>query len=184
MIIDPEIEEKIIECDTLLLSIGLYPFNALLKQAGCEVNPRTKGSKVNQNLETSIKGIYSCGNVLHVHDLVDFVTLEGEKAGKCAAYDLIHHHKHIEKRIVVDAKGNLNYVLPNYIDVTKDLNEVSFSFRVKKPISKGRITFKDGDKVIKTITKMNLIPSEMVKVSLNNVDFNEIATIDVSVEEF
>ena len=176
--------EKIIECDTLLLSIGLYPFNALLKQAGCEVNPRTKGSKVNQNLETSIKGIYSCGNVLHVHDLVDFVTLEGEKAGKCAAYDLIHHHKHVEKRIVVDVKENLNYVLPNYIDVTKDLNEVSFSFRVKKPISKGRITFKDGDKVIKTITKMNLIPSEMVKVSLNNVDFNEIATIDVSVEEF
>ena len=114
--------EKIIECDTLLLSIGLYPFNALLKQAGCEVNPRTKGSKVNQNLETSIKGIYSCGNVLHVHDLVDFVTLEGEKAGKCAAYDLIHHHKHVEKRIVVDAKENLNYVLPNYIDVTKDLN--------------------------------------------------------------
>ena len=176
--------EKIIECDTLLLSIGLYPFNALLKQAGCEVNPRTKGSKVNQNLETSIKGIYSCGNVLHVHDLVDFVTLEGEKAGKCAAYDLIHHHKHIEKRIVVESKENLNYVLPNYIDVTKDLNEVSFSFRVKKPISKGRITFKDGDKVIKTITKMNLIPSEMVKVSLNNVDFNEISTIDVSVEEF
>ena len=176
--------EKIIECDTLLLSIGLYPFNALLKQAGCEVNPRTKGSKVNQNLETSIKGIYSCGNVLHVHDLVDFVTLEGEKAGKCAAYDLIHHHKHVEKRIVVDTKENLNYVLPNYIDVTKDLNEVSFSFRVKKPISKGRITFKDGDKVIKTITKMNLIPSEMVKVSLNNVDFNEISTIDVSVEEF
>ena len=176
--------EKIIECDTLLLSIGLYPFNALLKQAGCEVNPRTKGSKVNQNLETSIKGIYSCGNVLHVHDLVDFVTLEGEKAGKCAAYDLIHHHKHVEKRIVVDTKENLNYVLPNYIDVTKDLNEVSFSFRVKKPISKGRITFKDGDKVIKTITKMNLIPSEMVKVSLNNVDFNEMSTIDVSVEEF
>ena len=176
--------EKIIECDTLLLSIGLYPFNALLKQAGCEVNPRTKGSKVNQNLETSIKGIYSCGNVLHVHDLVDFVTLEGEKAGKCAAYDLIHHHKHVEKRIVVDTKENLNYVLPNYIDVTKDLNEVSFSFRVKKPISKGRITFKDGDKVIKTITKMNLIPSEMVKVSLNNVDFNEISTINVSVEEF
>ena len=70
--------EKIIECDTLLLSIGLYPFNALLKQAGCEVNPRTKGSKVNQNLETSIKGIYSCGNVLHVHDLVDFVSEEAE----------------------------------------------------------------------------------------------------------
>ena len=176
--------EKIIECDTLLLSIGLYPFNALLKQAGCEVNPRTKGSKVNQNLWTLIQGIYSCVNVLHVHYLVDFVTLEGEKAGKCAAYDLIHHHKHVEKRIVVEAKENLNYVLPNYIDVTKDLNEVSYSFRVKKPISKGRITFKDGDKVIKTITKMNLIPSEMVKVSLNNVDFNEISTIDVSVEEF
>ena len=121
--------EKIIECDTLLLSIGLYPFNALLKQAGCEVNPRTKGSKVNQNLETSIKGIYSCGNVLHVHDLVDFVTLEGEKAGKCAAYDLIHHHKHVEKRIVVDAKENLkinNISNVKFIcgDATKEINKI------------------------------------------------------------
>lgn len=175
--------EKIIECDTLLLSIGLYPFNALLKQAGCEVNPRTKGSKVNQNLETSIKGIYACGNVLHVHDLVDFVTLEGLKAGKCAAESLIHHHKHVLKRVVVDSKNNLNYVLPNYIDVDSHLESVDFSFRVKKPISKGKIVFKDGEKIVKSITKFNLIPSEMIRLSIKDIDYLSLNELTVEVEE-
>src|SRR5574344_2801903 len=76
---------QIIKCDTLLLSVGLYPFNVLLNNAGCKSSPRTKGAFVDQNDETSIDGVFSCGNVLHVHDLVDFVSEEGTLAGKNAA---------------------------------------------------------------------------------------------------
>ena len=76
--------KEYIKCDTLLLSVGLIPENELTTTMGCEIDNMTKGAFVNQNLQTSIEGVFSCGNVLHVHDLVDYVTLEGNKAAKSA----------------------------------------------------------------------------------------------------
>lgn len=176
-------KEEIIKCDCLLLSVGLYPFNTLLMQAGAEVNPKTKGAKVDQNLETSLPGTFSCGNVLHVHDLVDFVSEEGTRAGKNAALYIKNPNREILKKINVIPLNNLGYVLPNEIKVDKDLKEVSFAFRVRKPIKKGTILIKDGDKVLKRVVKPILIPSEMEKVVLKDVDFNLINEISVSVEE-
>lgn len=176
-------KEEIIKCDCLLLSVGLYPFNTLLMQAGAEVNPKTKGAKVDQNLETSLPGTFSCGNVLHVHDLVDFVSEEGTRAGKNAALYIKNPNREILKKINVIPLNNLGYVLPNEIKVDKDLKEVTFAFRVKKPIKKGTILIKDGDKVLKRVVKPILIPSEMEKVVLKDVDFNLINEISVSVEE-
>jgi NADPH-dependent 2,4-dienoyl-CoA reductase/sulfur reductase-like enzyme len=176
-------KEEIIKCDCLLLSVGLYPFNTLLMQAGAEVNPKTKGAKVDQNLETSLPGTFSCGNVLHVHDLVDFVSEEGTRAGKNAALYIKNPNREILKKINVIPLNNLGYVLPNEIKVDKDLKEVTFAFRVKKPIKKGTILIKDGDKVLKRVVKPILIPSEMEKVVLKDVDFNSVNEISVSVEE-
>ena len=176
-------KEQIIKCDCLLLSVGLYPFNVLLKDAGAEVNLRTKGAKVDNNLETSIDGVFSCGNVLHVHDLVDFVSEEGALAGKNAALYIKNPNREVIKTINVNPLNNLGYVLPNIIIVTKDLNEVIFSFRVKKPIKKATILIKDGDTILKKMVKPFIIPSEMEKVVLKDVDFNNINEISVSVEE-
>ena len=176
-------KEEIIKCDCLLLSVGLYPFNTLLMQAGAEVNPKTKGAKVDQNLETSLPGTFSCGNVLHVHDLVDFVSEEGTRAGKNAALYIKNPNREILKKINVIPLNNLGYVLPNEIKVDKDLREVTFAFRVRKPIKKGTILIKDGDKVLKRVVKPILIPSEMEKVVLKDVDFNSVNEISVSVEE-
>ena len=176
-------KEQIIKCDCLLLSVGLYPFNVLLKDAGAEVNLRTKGAKVDNNLETSIDGVFSCGNVLHVHDLVDFVSEEGALAGKNAALYIKNPNREVIKTINVNPLNNLGYVLPNIIKVTKDLNEVIFSFRVKKPIKEATILIKDGDTILKKMVKPFIIPSEMEKVVLKDVDFNNINEISVSVEE-
>lgn len=175
--------EQFIKCDTLLLSIGLYPFNTLLSNGGAKVNRETKGAYVDQNLETSIPNIFSCGNVLHVHDLVDFVSDEGEIAGKNAALLIKEGRKNYSKVLLTSHNENLGYVLPNEIKVYDSLSSVQFSFRVKRPIKKGEIVFKDGENIIKSVKKMDLIPSEMVRISLSDVDFVSFNEIKVEVKE-
>lgn len=172
-----------IECDTLLLSVGLYPYNVLLESVGCSTYNKTKGAFVDQNNETTVKGIYSCGNVLHVHDLVDFVSKESTKTGKNAALSILNEDKKIVKTIYTNALDNLGYLLPNMINIDSNLKEVDFSFRVKKPIKKGKLIFKDGDKVIKSLIKIDLIPSEMVNITLKDVNFLDLNEIDVMIEE-
>lgn len=175
--------EQIIKCDTLLLSVGLYPSNDLLKDAGAEFNPSSKGSKVYQNLETSIPGIFACGNVLHVHDLVDFVSEEGEIAGKNAAELILNGEKPVKNVINVSAGNNVLYVLPCAIKVSEPNEEINFSFRVRKPIPKGKIIFKNNGEVIKSMVKQFLIPSEMIKLSIKDFDLMNLENISVEVEE-
>ncbi len=176
-------KEEFISCDTLLLSVGLYPFNSLLKNSGAKVYLNTKGAFVDQNLETSLDSIYSCGNVLHVHDLVDFVSDESEIAGKNAANRIKYGKKEILTTIYTNNGDNLSYLLPNVIHVDKDLDSVLFSFRVKKPINKGKIRFFDQDKCIYEIVKNYLLPSEMQRILLKNADFLNLKSITVSIEE-
>ncbi len=175
--------ETFIKCDTLLLSVGLYPFNVLLQNAGCKLYRNTKGCEVNQNLETSIPGVFSCGNVLHVHDLVDYVVEEAEVAGKNAADLVINGRKEVIKDLKTSHNQLLGYLLPNHIEVTDSLNEVEFSFRVKKPIKKSYLYIKNNDQVIKKIMKLDLIPSEMVKIKLKDVDFKSFDNISIEIEE-
>ena len=175
--------KKRIECDTLLLSVGLYPFSNLIFNAGASQYVKTKGAFVDQNLETTIDGIFSCGNVLHVHDLVDFVSEESSKAGKCAADYILKSRGKLNKTIYTNALDNVSYLLPNMIKIYSNLEEVTFSFRVRKPMEKASILIKDGDRIIKKIIKMNLVPSEMIKVTLNNVHFLDFEEIDFMIEE-
>ena len=176
--------EQIIECDTLLLSVGLYPINTIFTEgAHGKIYGKTKGAFVDQNLETSVKGVFSAGNVLHVHDLVDFVSMEGEIAGKNAANLILNGRKDIIKVVEVSEANNVGYVLPNIINVTDSTDSVEFSFRVRKPMKKGEIIIREDDNVVKSIKAMDLLPSEMKKVTLKGVDFTSYNHLFVEVKE-
>ena len=174
--------EEFIKCDTLLLSIGLYPFNAMLKNSGAKVNLETKGAYVDQNLETSLDSIFSCGNVLHVHDLVDYVSLESEIAGKNAAKLVLEGRKKYDKVILTSHNENMSYLLPNEIKVYDSVENILFSFRVKKPISKAEILFKDENgNIVKKFNKVDLLPSEMVQLNVSDLPLNDINSLKVEV---
>lgn len=175
--------KKIIQCDALLLSVGLYPFINLLSNAGVKLYNETKGVYINQNYETSIKGIFVTGNSLHVHDLVDEVSKESIKVGKCASDYIKDINLKVNKIIFTHAKQNLLYLLPNEIEVTNSLKEVNFSFRVNKIINKGTIYIYNKNTIIKKIKKLYMTPSEMIFINLKDVDFNFIDEINVELVE-
>ena len=157
--------EEIIPCDTVLLCIGLIPENELSKKAGIELNPITNGPKVDNALETSVKGIFACGNVLHVHDLVDQVTKEAEDAGMYAA-EYAAEQKSAEAEISVVPEGLVRYTVPTKIasgrtPVTK------IKFRVGRPVKSAKIRITSGDQVIFESKKAKkFVPSIMENVNL------------------
>ena len=157
--------EEIIPCDTVLLSIGLIPENELSKKAGIELNPVTNGPKVDNALETSVKGIFACGNVLHVHDLVDQVTKEAEDAGMYAA-EYAAEQKSAEAEISVVPEGLVRYTVPTRIasgrtPVTK------IKFRVGRQVKSAKIRITSGDQVIFESKKAKkFVPSIMENVNL------------------
>ena len=157
--------EKVFEVDTLLLSVGLVPDNTLSFGAGIPLDPRTKGVKVNEYCESEMEGVFACGNVLHVHDLVDYVTAEGRKAGQGAVRYLKGELKDPDG-FVTTAGNNIGYVLPQRVDYPGKDKTVEFSFRVKAPCSDAKIVVSCGDTVIKTVKKQRLLPAEMEKVIL------------------
>lgn len=150
-------EEKI-DCDTLLLSVGLIPENELSEKAGVVINSLTNGPVVDNNLETSVPGVFACGNVLHVHDLVDNVTIEAETAGMKAANYVKWEIKADNKRKVICGE-RVRYTVPNYISSGEN-GTVKVSFRVKKPVN-GKIIFKIGNEKIYESKVSNLKPSKM-----------------------
>lgn len=155
--------EMEIECDTLILSIGLIPYIELLEKINCPTSS-TKGAIVNSLMESEIPGIFACGNCLHVHDVVDFVTDEGRLAGHGAALYIKEQLKETNK-IKVKAGNNINYVVPQYLNNDQD-EDVTFKFRVKKPLLNQRLVIKSYDEILYKIVKPVIIPSEMVMIKL------------------
>jgi NADPH-dependent 2,4-dienoyl-CoA reductase/sulfur reductase-like enzyme/CxxC motif-containing protein len=152
--------EKKIECDTLLLSVGLIPENELSKLAGIELCPIVGGPVVDENMQTSIPGIFAAGNVVHVHDLVDYVTLAGERAGLCAAKFVLGSMILSQRKIKVTPGENIRYVVPQYIS---DLKDVTLYMRVKSPAD--AVSIKVGEGLIEKRIK-NIKPSEMIKIDI------------------
>lgn len=175
--------EKIIKCDTLLLSVGLYPFNSMLKNAGCVVNKESKGSLVDQNLETSIEGIFSTGNVLHVHDLVDFVSEESERAGTNAAKYILNKLSEVKNIVNVSHSKNVSYLIPSIIKVREENENIIFSFRVRKNIKKATIILKNPAKVHYSVKKINLLPAEMIKINVKNLNLLDCKELSLEVIE-
>lgn len=154
--------------DTLLLSVGLIPSNPLLNQLQTKFDAKTKGPVVDSNYQTSTKGIFACGNSLHVHDLVDYVSEEGKLAGiKAAKY--IKNLLSEEEKIDLLPGNGLNYLLPSTLYVNS--GEVILKFRVKKPYGKSQIIIKNGNEVIKKINKLYLLPAEMQTITIDTNNY-------------
>lgn len=136
--------ERIVPCDTLLLSVGLIPENELSVAAGVELNPRTRGAVVDQSLQTGVPGIFACGNVLHVHDLADNVTTESERAGAAAAaYALGTDAGTVPScELTVSPAGIAGYALPGRITAVA---LTKLNFRVRRPVDAARVRILAGD---------------------------------------
>ena len=152
--------ERIVPCDTLLLSVGLIPENELSVAAGVELDPRTRGAVVDQSLQTGVPGIFACGNVLHVHDLADNVTTESERAGAAAAaYALGTGAGTVpDWELTVSPAGIAGYALPGRI-TTVTLTRLNF--RVRRPVDAARVRILAGDEELLTGKVRAFKPSVM-----------------------
>ncbi len=168
-----------IECDTLLLSVGLIPENELTKSCGISLERCTNGAKVDQNRETEIDGVFACGNVLHVHDLVDFVSEEGETAGKSAAKFL---NNELVKQVDIDIEtdGKIRYTVPQKI--TNLSGDVDVYFRVADIYKDVAINVFQGDNKIFSKKKKKVAPGEMEKITLKTSDLSKDANLKFNLE--
>mgnify|MGYP000473357176 CR=1 FL=1 len=154
------------DVDTILLSVGLIPENELTKQAGIEMDPRTKGAIVYENMETSIPGVFACGNVVHVHDLVDFVSGESETAGAAAAAYVQNGEIETETVLPLAAGEGIGYTVPQHIRLDGVQKSVSVSFRVRRNYGPSTITVRCGPNKIAAFKRERLAPGEMEHITL------------------
>lgn len=183
--------EEYYSCDTLLLSVGLIPENELSKEAGVELSPVTSGPVVNESLEPSIPGVFACGNVLHVHDLVDFVSEEAAAAGKNAARYILGNKEQIsgdaeEKAIPIVPTEGVRYTVPSHIRVDGMEEQLKVRFRVGAVYSKCYVSvYLDGERIIHKRRPV-MAPGEMEEVLLKKEELREhegLAQITVKIEE-
>ena len=158
--------EQYVECDTLLLSVGLIPENEIANAAHISMDPVTKGPYVNQMMETNISGIFACGNSVHVHDLVDFVTQSSKIAGKYAAlYAQNVDSVKEEKQIAIMPGNRVRYTVPQHISVPFE-DKTDIMFRVTDSYKNVTIKVYDGSKVLASKRKMVVRPGEMQTIEL------------------
>lgn len=173
--------ERYVSCDTLLLSVGLLPENELSRALSVEMDPVTGGPKVDEDRETSIPGVYACGNVLHVHDIVDFVSKESTIAGEAAARQIAADNgkeKAASKGAIIKAAGNVRYTVPQHASL---LAPFSIYCRVGQPQSEGQFVLKaligGEEKVILTRKFVRAVPSEMAEIPVGEKQLSEIRTV-------
>jgi len=172
------------DCDTVLLSVGLIPENELTKTANITIDPRTNGAVVFENMETSADGIFACGNVVHVHDLVDFVTAESQKAGKAAADYVLNGKKNHDDFITLANGNGIGYTVPQKIRRGADGAEIFF--RVRQLFGNAAITVTENNgALIAKFKREHLAPGEMEKITVPKVLLDKITSgnITVTVEE-
>ena len=153
------------DCDTLLLSVGLIPENELSREAGIELDKRTNGPVVYENMETSLSGVFACGNVLHVHDLVDYVSMEAAAAGRAAA-KYVQGNPTAGESISIHNGPNIGYTVPQRLH--PDAGDFELSFRVTVPMNNKTVTLRCGDRVIASAKRQKLLPAEMEKLRVKN----------------
>ncbi|MBP6062476.1 MAG: FAD-dependent oxidoreductase [Fusobacteriaceae bacterium] len=166
--------EKTYDVDTLLLSVGLIPENELSRQMGTELDRRTSGPFVNSRMETSIPGVFACGNVVHVHDLVDFVSAEGERAGKNAAEYIQGLVGETICQLNITNGAGITYTVPQVINLCEAPQNIEVFMRVNGVYKDKRIVVKCGDKEIVGYSRKHLAPGEMEKIMIPSKFLNEI----------
>ena len=174
--------EKEYKCDTLLLSVGLLPENELSKLANVELSRITNGPVVSDNLQTSVDGIFACGNVLHVHDLVDYVSSEATLAGRYAA-KYVKSNNDKKEYLNVETKDGVRYSVPQKIDVNNMDEKIIVRFRVANVYKDKRIVVLADDKEIKSIKKKVLAPGEMEQLYLTKEELKGVKKLCICLKE-
>jgi len=175
--------EKEFDVDTLLLSVGLIPENELSYNAGLEPDKRTNGLRVTESMETSVDGIFACGNVVHVHDLVDFVTQESKHAGFSAAKYIKGELKK-DKYVNINNGQNVNYTVPQRLNTEAVDDKVTVFMRVNNIYQDKALVVRCNDEVIAKFKRAHLAPSEMEKVVLSKVLLDKVkGDITISLED-
>ena len=176
--------ELVFDCDTLLLSVGLIPENELTRQAGIAIDPRTNGAVVYEDMETSMPGVFACGNVAHVHDLVDFVTAESQRAGAAAARYALAGAGEAGEALEVKNGGGVAYTVPQRIRPGRVERACTLFFRVNRVCGDSEIVVSSGERRIAAFRREHLAPGEMEQIVLPRVLLDRAeGEITVSVKE-
>ena len=171
--------ERFVPCDTLLLSVGLIPENELTREAGVRMDPVTGGALVDDTFMTSAPGIFACGNVLHVHDLVDWVSLEASEAGRCAA-SFVREGKDVSSGVVPVRPGQgVRYTLPQSVSGKRDF---TLSLRVTAPWRDRAVVIKSGEREVARKKIVRLHPAEMIRIEVAKESVAGRTPLEVSVE--
>lgn len=179
--------EEFVECDTVLLSVGLIPENELSNSIGIEIDKKTGGPIVDNSMSTNKNGFFACGNVVHVHDLVDFVTKESRIAGKNAAeYVLNKIYKKdntLHSNIKTLPGDGITYIVPQYINTTSN-EDINLFMRVKSIYTNQKLVVRCNNKILFEKKRVHMIPSEMQLINISNDLLSKIdGNIYISVEE-
>lgn len=178
--------EMFFDCDTVLLSVGLIPENELTRQAGIEMDRRTNGAVVYENMETSLPGVFACGNVVHVHDLVDFVTGESQRAGAAAARFARNGGAPAGRLLTLENREGVTYTVPQRIRLENVPKAAEVFFRVNRICGDSRILARDGTgRLLASYRREHLAPGEMEHIVLPRALLEKAAddTITISIEE-
>ncbi len=177
--------EEYYPCDTLLLSCGLIPENELTLGAGVSINNATNGPFVDDMLQTDVPGIFACGNVLHVHDLVDFVSEESGRAGHSAANYIKNGgcKANAEQIVKVSAGDGVRYTVPSTIDKANASDMIHLRFRVRGVYKGSSIVVKSGERELLRKKKKIMVPSEMEDVLIKPALLENVSEISVTIEE-
>ena len=157
-----------IKCDTLLLSVGLIPENELARGANVKMSNITRGAMVDDSYMTSVDGIFECGNVLHVHDLVDFVSIEAKKAGEAAVNYINKNDKNEYDKVEIKTDGKVRYVVPELLLKNNDYEPISLKLRVGNVFKNVKLEVVADDKVLVSRPKRVLTPGEMQSIDLKS----------------
>lgn len=173
------------DCDTILLSVGLIPENELTSEAGIEIDRRTSGAVVYENMETSIPGVFACGNVVHVHDLVDFVTGESQRAGAAAARYAQGGYDGEGRVLQIQNGDGVTYTVPQKIRMGQLEKSADLFFRVNRVCRESTIRVLSGSKQIAKYSRDHMAPGEMEHILLPKVILEkaEEDTVTISIEE-
>ena len=157
--------EMVFDCDTLLLSVGLIPENELTRSAQIEMDPRTNGAVVYENMETSLPGVFACGNVVHVHDLVDYVTAESQRAGAAAAA-WVQGGVPQGRLLRLRNGAGVGYTVPQQLRLANLPQKAEVFFRVRQVFGRSAIVVRDGDRVLARFAREHMAPGEMEHIAL------------------
>jgi pyruvate/2-oxoglutarate dehydrogenase complex dihydrolipoamide dehydrogenase (E3) component len=177
--------EEVYTCDTLLLSVGLIPENELSTKMGVELDPATNGPIVDESFETRAEGVFACGNVLHVHDLVDYVSeeaaLAGQNAAKCVLSALAP--KNPGERVFLKPGAGIAYTVPKTIDLNRAADSTTARFRVRDVYKNSSIKIYYDGKLVKTLKRLIMAPGEMESVKLQKSNLAGVKEILIQIEE-